>query len=196
LKDEGGETKQVCKKFFLNTFGLKAGNDFFVRRVLEHGGTPENKKAKVGKWNTIDKAPIIDHINSFKAGISHYRRQHAPKRLYLSSDLNITAMHKSYPENDKVSFEVYKREVRKQNISFAKLGNEECELCEGRAIHMKEASHQEVPPKGVSNVRCMKNTKRTLSLLEKYIISAKKISILLQQCTTASTWKSSLCCQD
>lgn len=47
--------------------------------------------------------------------ISHYRREHAPNRLYLPSDINVTIMHEQFCTSNpdvSVSLEFY-REVLK-----------------------------------------------------------------------------------
>ena len=67
---------------------------------------------------------------SYDPRISHYRRAHAPRRLYLPPELSIAAMHKNYlGTGGKCSYELYQREVALKNISFAALGKEECETC-------------------------------------------------------------------
>ena len=75
---------------------------------------------------------IINLIKSFNPSVSHYRRGHAPNRLYLSPQLRIKFLlddfKESYPEI-KVSYDRYKKEVSRMNISFVKLGEEECEDC-------------------------------------------------------------------
>ena len=82
------------------------------------------------------------HIRSFKPQISHYRRAHAPNRLYLPCELTITEMYVDYVEECKkdeqrcLSYVSYTRELKSQNISFAKLGNEECEICDEHQLHV------------------------------------------------------------
>ena len=67
---------------------------------------------------------------SYDPRISHYRRAHAPRRLYLPSELTIAAMHKDYVvSSGNCSYEAYRKEVSLKNISFAALGKEECEAC-------------------------------------------------------------------
>ncbi|CAH2101388.1 unnamed protein product [Euphydryas editha] len=73
--------------------------------------------------NVIDKDVIIAHIKSYNPVVSHYRREHAPHKLYLPSDTTLISMHHSS------SFETYHRVLRELNITFARLGNEECEQC-------------------------------------------------------------------
>ncbi|XP_054259625.1 uncharacterized protein LOC128984342 [Macrosteles quadrilineatus] len=66
------------------------------------------------------------------------RAAHAPKTLYLPSDVTIILMHKDFLEkypNSKGSYEVYKVQVKKMKISFTKLGHKECETCEQYKLH-------------------------------------------------------------
>lgn len=80
-----------------------------------------------------DHQLIDSHIDSYNPGISHYRRAHAPKRLYLPHELTVDEMWKDYvvkhPENS-VHYTTYLRRVHNKNISFATLGMEECEICD------------------------------------------------------------------
>ena len=75
---------------------------------------------------------IINHIKSFNPSVSHYRREHVPNRLYLSPQLRIKFLFDDFKERHpeiKVSYDRYKKEVSRMNISFVKLGEEECEDC-------------------------------------------------------------------
>ena len=64
--------------------------------------------------------------------MSHFRREHTPRRRYLPSEIIIKAMHKDflkkYPDSH-CSYNLYREEVAKLNISFKVLGVEECETC-------------------------------------------------------------------
>ena len=73
-----------------------------------------------------------NHINSYNPAVSHYRRKHAPLHRYLPSELNASMMFCNFKLNNpvmKVRFNSYWRQIRKLNISFTKLGEEECEIC-------------------------------------------------------------------
>nr|CAI5849885.1 unnamed protein product [Callosobruchus analis] len=99
----------------------------------------------------VDRHSIIEHVNSFNPTISHYRREHAPYRQYLPSDINITLMYKDfkqkYPNTD-FYYESYKKIVTNDlNISFANLGNEECWDCEEFEIHKKATRQSLADPK-------------------------------------------------
>lgn len=95
--------------------------------------------------NKIDSTLIKEHINSFEPTIAHYRRAHAPNRKYLPTDLNITIMYKDFKikhANFKCSYELYRRTLQEMNISFVKLGHEECFSCEAFFLHEKESQHK------------------------------------------------------
>ena len=83
--------------------------------------------------NKISEDVIQDinvHIMSYGPTISHYRRTHAPKRLYLSPELSLSQMHHDYiAGGGKCSYLAYRNQIISRNISFAKLGSEECEIC-------------------------------------------------------------------
>ena len=70
---------------------------------------------------------------SHNPSISHYRRAHAPNRLYLSFELNAVQLWKDYCSKsvaaERVCYETYRKELRRLNVSFAKLGTEECDIC-------------------------------------------------------------------
>ncbi|XP_039282015.1 uncharacterized protein LOC120350888 [Nilaparvata lugens] len=143
LKNSEGQTKQVCKSFFLTTLGYEKKNDRFVFDVLNMTPAsslqpkPDMRGRATPANNCISKQEVCEHIESFNPVISHYRREHAPLRRYLPSDVNIKLMHKDFLmkfPNIQVSYDFYRKEVGKNNISFAVLGNEECETCESFEI--------------------------------------------------------------
>lgn len=79
---------------------------------------------------------VIDaHIKSFNPCNAHYRREHAPNRLYLPHGLTITFVHGDFKEHLQraADYTTYMRRVKFKNISFAKL--KECELC--TKLHQK-----------------------------------------------------------
>lgn len=144
ITDDRGNKIQVCKPFFLTTLGFKKTNDR-VLDVLRHypNGQVEahddlrgNKPPKKYLYQHL----IEDHIESFNPTISHYRREHAPNVRYLPSDITVTLMHQlfleKYPEPQyTISYDYYRNQVSKKNISFTVLGHEECEVCESLKIH-------------------------------------------------------------
>lgn len=148
MKSEQGVDVQICKKFFLGTLGYPLHNDRIVRHVLakSSGNEVVFKSIKKGhpSEKKIDRVCITDHIKSFNPTVSHYRREHAPNRLYLPSDININLMHLDFLEknpNYKISYELYRKEIKNMNISFALLGYEECWTCEAFENHIKLSKH-------------------------------------------------------
>ena len=104
---------------------------------------------------------IRDHINSYGPSISHYRRAHAPNRLYLSPEFTIKGMlddfNEKHPGNG-VHYSTYYRIVHAMKISFVKLGEEECETCDAHQQHLID--HHGDDEKIIKKTRC--------SLLPKY----------------------------
>ena len=87
------------------------------------------KRSSVNKIAVENIEGIISHM-SYDPSISHYRRAHAPSRLYLPCQLSIAEMHRDYlVSGGSHSYEIYRKEVKLKNISLAKLGEEECENC-------------------------------------------------------------------
>lgn len=163
LKNEFGKDVEVCKKFVLATLGYEAENDRLlknVRHVDPNLITPKRDDRRAQKQTNptkIDRKEIVAHINSFQPTISHYRREHAPNRLYLPSDISITQMFKNFQQkypNTNFSYELYRKEVAKLNISFTKLGHEECWECEAFNIHKDTTKHKVEDVEDVDNLEC------------------------------------------
>lgn len=75
---------------------------------------------------------------SFNPCVSHYRREHAPNKRYLPSDITMKMMHDDFKDkhNDIVSsYDLYRSVAKETGISFTKLGHEECENCEQFSLH-------------------------------------------------------------
>lgn len=171
---------QVCKTFFLATLGYNPKNDGKFFRVL-HLDEEDDLKDKRGRHDrsamTKDKDLISKHIKTYNPAISHYRREYAPHRLYLPSDITIAMMHrnfnKSHPESE-CSYEVYRRVIKSLNISFAALGNEECELCAVYTIH--ECLFNKAP--NATCATCINNVehrKRYLASRKAYKLDKKNV---------------------
>lgn len=124
---------------FLSTLGLTTdkiiqtalskSNSLGLSNLSERRGSSSSSKKK--PEDVADK--VLNHISMSNPNTSHYRRAHAPNRLYISPEYNITMMYKdfcsSYPDK-KVSYTYYYGKVKSMNISFVKLGEEECERCD------------------------------------------------------------------
>ena len=115
---------------FLSTIGLTT--DKAIGTVLsKSGGSRTNDVSdKRGKAEPENKkngetSGLVNH---------HYRWSHAPNRLCISPEYNISAMFKDFCsryEDVKISYVYFNKKVKKKmNISFVKLGKEECERCD------------------------------------------------------------------
>lgn len=143
LKDEDAESHVVCKKFYLATIGCGETSGIVAtakRSPNKLVPTPDKRGSKKLEVNETHIC-IDNHIKSFNPCISHYRREHAPNRLYLPHEMTITEMHTDYLDKNpdrQITYTTYMRRVQNLNISFAKLGEEECERCE----MLKQKPHQ------------------------------------------------------
>lgn len=93
--------------------------------------------------STAKRDAVEEHIRSYNPTVSHYRREHAPKRLYLPSDLTEKLMHQHFQDTHQlnVTYAFYCKKMREMNISLVKLGKKECEVCVIGAQHRKESGH-------------------------------------------------------
>ena len=147
LENRNKERIKVCQKMFLATLGLTT--DKTVQTVMSkaQGSRTSDVSNKRGKKQTGNKKPddvsekVNAHIMSFNPSISHYRRKHAPNRLYISPEFNVSMMFKEfrgkYPDIE-ISYTYYYTKVKRLNISFVKLGEEECEKCDLHDRHLEE----------------------------------------------------------
>lgn len=139
------EKLAVCKTFFLTTLGFEKSNDIVMRHAMlnvEDSCTPPRDGRGKYPRKVIDRGNICAHIESFKPCIAHYRREHAPLRRYLPSDITINFMFSDFTQKhgNVCSYDLYRKTVNTLNISFTKLGNEQCEFCEifDRHEHARE----------------------------------------------------------
>lgn len=155
-----GEEKVVCKKFFLGTLGYCATSQMVYTAKADPGAvfaSPDQRGKKRSLTNPLHDQ-IDAHIMSHHPSISHYRREHAPNRLYLPHELTVKAMHDDYKTKhspSKGDYTTYLRRVNKLNISFAQLGEEECEVC----LKFKEDKHGDGVPCGPNCSPCAENAK-------------------------------------
>ncbi|CAG9773557.1 unnamed protein product [Ceutorhynchus assimilis] len=149
LKDDSGTIQEVCKIFFLATLGYLPNNDRIIRSAFSSATNLQLKAQKsrrgcTGSSKKIDRAIIRQHIESFNPSISHYRREHAPNRRYLPSDVTIVMMYNDFKAKHPTinfSYYLYRDVVSKMNISFAALGHEECFTCAAFKNHESSTNH-------------------------------------------------------
>lgn len=142
FSDKDGIKVNVCKHFFITTLGYTKANDRFILDVCSKQNDksaiiPSPNEIHFTARNKIDQETIIKHINYFNPMVAHYRREHAPHRRYLPNEINASEMYNDFMEKHpefKCSYDVY-RKTMSMNVSFSKLGHEECELCEEFTQH-------------------------------------------------------------
>jgi hypothetical protein len=96
-----GDVCVVCKTFFLTTLGYMPNNDRIIRSAISgiDLGSVVPKPEMRGKTCSkikVDRSIIIAHIESFHPVASHYRREHAPRKRYLPSDLSTEALYRDF----------------------------------------------------------------------------------------------------
>ena len=138
-----GKDIAVCSKFFLGRLGYKKDNvisTLFNKQAptksrLSASEFPDmrGRHAPIYKMSESTKQSIIDHIESYHPSVSHYIRKNAPLRRYLPSGMTVAEMHSNYKEkqpDEKACYEPYRKIFVSMKISFTKLGEERCEVCE------------------------------------------------------------------
>ena len=174
FKDEFGTNQNICKVFFLTTLGFKKSNDSVISNLWPESAMndiapKEDGRGKHSTRKTVDKHLIRKHVETFNPGVSHYRREHAPNKLYLPSDISIKMMWENYEEkypSFQCSYNVYRSVVSKEiNISFTKLGVEQCELC----LAHEKAEHEHLSDESCSECdRWKEHVKRAQLSRESY----------------------------
>ncbi|XP_072172310.1 uncharacterized protein [Diadema setosum] len=149
-----GEIK-VCKSFFLSTLGYR--NDKVVQFALSNVneiptsgviiGTEGDKRGlhePSNKYSEEYRQQVIDHIESFRPQVSHYKCDHAPHRRYLPSELTVRHMHLDFCEqvNHTCSYTYYRTIFKSCNISFAVPSSDLCQKCEEHKQYHKDGPQE------------------------------------------------------
>lgn len=135
LPNEQGDNILVCRKMFEDTLNI---GDKVVQNALNNESL-DDKRGKHTPAHAVDHNIIKADVERYHPCRHHYRREHAPLRRYLPSDVSITDMHETFnaSRQSPVSYALYYKVFKEMNISMAQLGNEECEMCQTHSIHMK-----------------------------------------------------------
>ena len=141
---------EVCRTFFKHTLGIRWNNFItkFVHTQLENPlSTPqESREGDTTQESKQTREQIINHINSFHPQLSHYKTEHAPNKRFLNPELSIRYLWRDFLENQelpKVSYSNYQKVLKSQNIGFARLSQDECDLCLEFREHQKIHEHDE-----------------------------------------------------
>lgn len=177
LRGLNGQRYNVCRGFFLTTLGYAANNDTVLRYTRS---PPKDQRGSYERKQKTDQEIIKKHVQMFSPCVSHYRREHAPLKLYLPSDISIRSMHADFIQRNpsmNVSYDVYRLVVTKQmNISFAKLGNEQCEKCELFFLHKSDYSKemQNLHPDCENCLNWIKHIRKANESRDEYKIDVEK----------------------
>ena len=73
--------------------------------------------------------------------------------MYISPEFNVSGMYKDFCTSNpvKISYNYYNKKVKKMNIKFVKLGEEECEQCDLHERHLETHKPEKVPNDGKEN---------------------------------------------
>ncbi|XP_051166006.1 uncharacterized protein LOC127284556 [Leptopilina boulardi] len=159
VKDNNGKEQQVCKTFFLTTLGFKPSNDSIILNTMHNFNkeTLEPKMDMRGKIKNPDKMEsrrkaIQEHILSLYPCVPHFQRDDdLPIKRYLSNDLTVKDMHgdflRKYSEEGGVcSYDLYRNLLIEMNILFAKVGIDECDLCDIFNKHHSDHNKNHLSP--------------------------------------------------
>lgn len=140
---KGGFTK-VCKKTFMDIFGIKSSKKIEVVVKKKKAGDTIFKDKRGGlktyKYTFHDRKIVREHINSFPRDESHYGRKKSNKE-YLSSDLSLPMLYKAFlakfPDSQ-IKIEFYRKVFRKDfNLSFRRPRADTCKTCDLLNIQSK-----------------------------------------------------------
>ena len=190
VSDENGEKLKVCKTFFLTTLGFKANNDCALFNALRDvdNETLEPKMDMRGKIKNQDKKlsrnnAIQKHVESFHPCISHFRKEDLPSKRYLPNDLTIKDMHADFTQKyyayRSTSYESYRTILTDMNISFAKVGIEECNICESFNKHDSTHDKKNLAPDCDICYKWSIHVKRASEAKEKYQSHVAEVSFNL-----------------
>ena len=123
MENDKGQKVRVCQKMFLSTIDLTT--DKTAGTVLSKRGCfrTNDVSDKKGKAEPATSDLVNPHILGYNPSISHYRRSHAPNRLHISPEHNISAMFKDFCsryEDVKISYVYYYKKVEKNEYQFCK----------------------------------------------------------------------------
>lgn len=144
----GGSEVRVCLKTFCNTFGISARRVQLIGEKIVRGEM-ECKDKRGGAHTTFRKQEwrekVMEHIKSFPTLDSHYSRSRNPQKKFLSPDLNVSRMYRSFLEKychgdmkPPVSRQWYNEFFLTQfNLSFARPRVDTCSTCDRLTMQMK-----------------------------------------------------------
>ncbi|XP_063219665.1 uncharacterized protein LOC134529465 [Bacillus rossius redtenbacheri] len=138
---------KVCKKAFIQLYGVSAKRVRRLQTLLLCGQTPKDMRGQQNNRKSVpvgDVQAIKDHISSFPVKISH----HASKEYkYLDAQLDIKKMHTLFKEkfpDCKVKYSFYYKIFRENfNLHFGRPQIDTCGECEQLKVKIKNPNLNE-----------------------------------------------------
>ena len=134
---ENGKRQPVCKAFFLATLGFSPTNDGPVHSAVGVLTASKETRGRSIPPNRVSRDVLRAHIERYEPVSPHYRYLHAPRRRYLPADLTASDMYRHFVEEhgNICTYETFRKTLKEANISFTRLGSEECDICKTYSIH-------------------------------------------------------------
>lgn len=147
LPDQDGNFVHVCRKTFMNVFGVTQKRLVVLIKKKKMGDTTfidRRSNNKPSKFTENDRKLIHQHINSIPRDVSHYSRARSGKE-YLSPDLNIHRLYKAFLTKNKessVSYKFYRGVFKRDfpNLSFHRPRVDTCHTCDRLNCEAKQTS--------------------------------------------------------
>lgn len=140
----GNAKREVCKDAFCGLYGVSNERVKRIRRLLQVGCTPIDKRGKQRSGNAKKPSEIIlvtEHISMFPVKQTHYG---AREFNYLDAELNVKIMYSLFLEKNptsKIKYEYYNKIFRENfNLSFGRPQVDVCNECETIALKLKNKS--------------------------------------------------------
>lgn len=118
-----GDSVTVCQKSFLSTLGYRSNRVLleWVENVRAHVVPMADQRGKKTPPNKKDDSQIRSHIELYHPLYSHYRREHAPNRRYITNEVTLKDMFADFVAKNGhfCSYETYRKSFKEMNLSFA-----------------------------------------------------------------------------
>ncbi|CAH1106436.1 unnamed protein product [Psylliodes chrysocephalus] len=126
----------VCRRFFLNT--LVYSNDSVITELcaaIKREPLLNNIRENRGISNperALCRTVLINHINSYKPSVSHYRRHNAPNMRYVPRELTVKAMYSDFIVKHPgfCKLETYRTTLKSMHVSLRMPKSDVCVDCE------------------------------------------------------------------
>lgn len=101
LKKADGARVVVCRKMFLGTHGYHPINSSVIESLWKSARPsdpvpPLSIRGMNPAPNRIEREEIKEYLMSYNPVKPHYRLKHAPNRLYMPPELDVSTIHQRY----------------------------------------------------------------------------------------------------